>query len=348
MPEKTEEQRAAFVQSPIFAITVACLAVASATIAILTANSFDYDVRLVPVSSLPRIRGSVNVPKVARSGEHVFLCDEHQGLTVWDVSQPDKPVRVAETAYGFRNIHELKRDGNLLLISADHGPSVFDITDPRAPAKLDDAGGIDVAVLGGWIFVSGAQGVYGRPLLGSAGRPVTLDENLPAPGLARLGEHHLIAVASESVVTENAEEGDEPPFNVVVWDVSSPSAPKRVHASLVSGDLQRIAVHENGQTAYVASTDRGVLVLDVRDPTAPKQVSLVAGLVAFHVYIDGDWLFAQHNANAIYVLDISEPDAPRVRARYETRAAGVAGAPGGHIVVGSFDDVELLRAEPEK
>ena len=43
-----------------------------------------------------------------------------------------------------------------------------------------------------------------------------------------------------------------------------------------------------GDTAYVATTDRGVLVLDVADPAQPAEVGRVGNLVAFHVYLDGD------------------------------------------------------------
>lgn len=71
-------------------------------------------------------------------------------------------------------------------------------------------------------------------------------------------------------------------------------------------------------------------------------------MTPFHAYVDAEsrQLLVQSNNRAVYVLDITEPRAPRPRAMFETSAAGIAAAPSGHVVVGHFGGVEVMRLAP--
>ena len=297
-----------------------------------------YDATLVPVTTLAGTKGAVHVPKVARRGDVLYLCDDHLGLSVWDVSKPEAPTRLSVLPDTYDNIYKMEIEGDQLHILADRGPSVYDIRQPRSPTVVfTGAGARDVAVLGDYVYLASANGVSLLRLSpGGSWRDLAQGSSLAA--LAQVGERSLLAVGRN--YDESADE------NFVVWDVTVPGEPRQIYSERVDGMLDDIAVL--GEIAYIAAPDLGVLVYDLSNPAAPRRLARLSGMDAFNVYVDPEsrQLLVQANNRAVYVLDISDPRQPRPRAMYETSASGIAAAPSGHIVVGNFAGVEMMRLQP--
>jgi hypothetical protein len=131
-------------------------------------GTFIYD---VTSRSSPVLLGSITDTTIAfhhsgwptGSGNYLFICDEFAlapspDITVWDISDPSTPWRVAEIGDPDATVHNCYAIGNYLYV-ADYtaGFRVYDITDPTEPVL---AGEYDTTPLVGENDFRGAWGCY--------------------------------------------------------------------------------------------------------------------------------------------------------------------------------------------
>ncbi|MBP8810638.1 MAG: hypothetical protein KBG48_29900 [Kofleriaceae bacterium] len=104
----------------------------------------------------------------------------------------------------------------------------------------------------------------------------------------------------------------------VVWDVTTPSAP-RIVAHLGTGG-RGVDIHTlflDGGRAYLANTSLGLEIYDLADPAAPVRLGEFpnpssAGDVFLHdLYVAGDRAYLNFWGAGMVIVDVSNPAAPR-------------------------------------
>ena len=118
---------------------------------------------------------------------------------------------------------------------------------------------------------------------------------------------------------------------------------KFVLPDVVDMELQCDPLQGHGEYLYVAEGGRGIHVLDVHDPTAPKRVAFVESVSPRGMALAGDYLLSADGIGGLRIYDVSKPeeiervgvvpmfDAHQVELRWPY--AYVADGPGGLVIV---------------
>lgn len=132
---------------------------------------------------------------------------------------------------------------------------------------------------------------------------------------------------------------------LTVFDVSNKSAPVKVKTIQLETDNFWNGVWAKGDTLYVASAARGVLVFDISNPADPQLVRDVpGGNASVHtVFVDGNRLYASAS-EAVILFDITNPTQPLELNRYSPDGASPHDmfAIGDRLYVSSYDQAFLV------
>ncbi len=275
---------------------------------------------------------------VAVRDQYVVAADRY-GVTIYDISNPVDPVRIAEVQLPAPAISVTVEGTVAWVADGDAGLMRIDISDPTNPhitntvwssSTLGTA--MDVAVSGDWAFVAdggnglavvdvSAQNFWVRALEYTCG--TALDVALAGNGIA---------------VIANGGDG------LAVYDVSDPTTPSWLASVPLAGTAVDVAV--SGDFVWVALTTGGVQVVDLSDPASPvlrgavgtggpaSRVILPGG--AFGYVADGD--------GGLAILAVGDPDAPTVMGSVATPggAWGVAVSGGLGFVAGAEQGLRVV------
>ncbi len=150
-------------------------------------------------------------------------------------------------------------------------------------------------------------------------------------------------------------EGRQPTYSI--WDLTDKAAPVRISRIDVpsAGYIHNIWPTDDGRHVVTTEETAGktVKVWNVEDPGNPELVGewLGANQIAHNVLVRGRYAFVSHYTAGVYVLDLIDPETPKVAARYDTYTRnddvtmdGTWGAtlpsPGGYVY-GSNGDGQL-------
>ncbi|MCE5228474.1 hypothetical protein LLG95_02610 [bacterium] len=103
------------------------------------------------------------------------------------------------------------------------------------------------------------------------------------------------------------------PNGMHIMDVNDPAHPKKVGSHPAGGYAQDIAV--SAGMAYVTNPTSGVLIIDATEPTAPMLRSTCATTTPKMTSVSGTTA-AVFNDDAVNILDVSDPDQPRIAGTY--------------------------------
>jgi len=108
-----------------------------------------------------------------------------------------------------------------------------------------------------------------------------------------------------------------------IFDVSTPSAPMLLYRYAVGGgNTAASGVWVVGNLAYVARGDRGLLVLDVTNPTSPTyHASYDTTGTAMKICVSGDRAYLADGPGGLRVFNVSNPAAPTLLATFPTTGA---------------------------
>lgn len=112
-------------------------------------------------------------------------------------------------------------------------------------------------------------------------------------------------------------------FGVTILDVSVPTNP------VLAGQWQEPSetmglfdVAVSGNYAYLAATDRGMLVIDISNISSPQLVAEYKGCRAQGLTVDGNYAYIVNSSNLLHIVDIGTPTNPVMTGSYPV--------PGGH------------------
>jgi hypothetical protein len=260
------------------------------------------------------------------AGRYALMASDQVGVVVVDVTDPRHPAIAAHLSAG--NVHTVFIDGHKAYLGASEGGlEIWDVTVPAVPVKL-----------GGWMHPAGAVGSpYLHDLYVRGDRAylnywdsgmTVLDVSDPAAPVAKgeyanYGQHTshsnwVTQVGARTIAVHGDEQWDA---HVHVVDVTEGTA---AFATGIGEWRTRpeVSVHNImafGDRAYIAHYQDGVRVLDLSDPTAPKQLawfntwpgydprygdSFYEGAVGIDVDLDAKLIYVADSHRGLLVLHL--------------------------------------------
>ena len=140
-------------------------------------------------------------------------------------------------------------------------------------------------------------------------------------GQIDVGDVHDVYAYNDRVYVA---EGRQPTYSI--WDLSDKAAPRRISTIDVpnAGYVHNIWPTDDGRHVVTTeeTAEKTVKVWNVEDPANPELVGewLGANRIAHNALVRGRYAFVSHYTAGVYVLDLMDPAAPTVVARYDTYA----------------------------
>ncbi|WP_164019039.1 hypothetical protein [Pyxidicoccus trucidator] len=231
----------------------------------------------------PLFKASISLPGdsswngVWAKGDALYIAGNDTGTLIYDISNPAQPEYVRHLPAGQFGVHTVLVDGNRLYgMSPDMVTLVYDVTSPLAPVllqritvpeELSSGGAHDAFPYEGRLYVSNGFGGY------SVMDVTDLDN------VRHLGQYVHGSFAHHSAVGTFAGrtiafEGTE--FNgshLRVLDVTDPTNIVKIGEFRLSPVNSIHNLILKGNHLYAAWYQEGVRVLDVSNPTKPRQVA---------------------------------------------------------------------------
>ncbi len=266
----------------------------------------------------PKAAGRYHVPGYPRAvsgdGGFVYTASGAGGMKVVDAREPVEPLVLGSFGtgnYAPEPLWAMHANGELAvlpLLSA--GMLIVDVKDPSAPALLSMYAQVEkplLALLEGDYAYLAANASPDFHIV-KVKDPLAPKQMGVIEELKGVSRYALDVEGDFAYIVSEAKGKDS---NLVLVDISTPSAPKVAGNITLPHTAEDICVHE--QFAYVTVAYEGVHVVDVSKPEKPKKVALIKE--------EGENLSVAVHANSLFlagamlkVYDISTPQAPAFRA----------------------------------
>jgi hypothetical protein len=235
-----------------------------------------------------------------------------QSLDVVDVSNPDQPTLVGQSALMPGPIQGVAISGNDAYVIYRNGQvggfQVIDISNPVSPTVPPTAFTFRSQELPFVIAVSGNDAYVATP---SALEVVDISDPshpnwLINAGVQELFFPHGIAVANNDVYVTATDQQ-----SLFIFSAANPNALQKVATVPLSAFGSDVAV--SGNRAYVADGTGGPQTFDVTDPTAAKLLGSVAiPGSAVDVSVNGQEAYVSNGSTGLSVVDVSAPSRPAI------------------------------------
>lgn len=271
---------------------------------------------------------------VAVSGNYAYVIAEYTNLFVVDVSNPERPTRIANVGADW-NTRAIAASASHLFIVSDNNLSIRSLADAQYPQQMGTIGvpnARNVVVSGDLVYVArGYSGVsvisivdpYSPVLLGTVDTP---------------GEATDLVADSGFVYVADGSQG------LQVINATNPAAPVITGWLPMASTAQCIA--KDGNVVAIGGQN-SVQFVDVGNATAPALLSSLATGVVWDVWMSGGraWL----SGDGVTALDVSNPRYPNVVGQIATYATPynidvvghnvfVADYSAGLTIISSADD----------
>ncbi len=233
----------------------------------------------------------VNDIDVVASGDAIYalLASQGKGVLVVNVTDPAAPELIGALPFGLgdfgahRIFTEPRNDGTSRLYMVDGGSpiaSIWNVTDPAAPVHLGDyalanseSGFHDLFVADDVMYLADISGNALRIVDASApAAAVEVGHTAADPRLVGAHSAWVARIAGRTVAVTSTE-GYDTAVSVVDVDPASETFLDIVGAWKLRPEVSAHHLVVAGDTAYVTHYQDGLRVLDLSDPTAPRQVA---------------------------------------------------------------------------
>lgn len=270
-----------------------------------------------------KVRNSINCVPVLRNGNYLYTAG-WKGFAVYDLKNPLEP----ELILRFPEIsgRQMALSGGTLYITArEKGLWILDVSAPEKPVLLTRFDTVElatgIAVTGNIVFV--AQRIYGVEIL-----DCSVPEKPRHIGLIRGGEIQSVAFHNNLLYGGSWGHG-----RIHIWNVADLNQPKevgRIHLDgfgdgmVISGSLCYAATGMHAKTGPVETRKNrghGLEIFDVSNPRKPVRTGNIKFPPSPTVFFDswtvtlsGETACVADTVNGIFLVDVSNPAAPKLTA----------------------------------
>ncbi|MFY2560154.1 LVIVD repeat-containing protein [Corallococcus terminator] len=250
----------------------------------LTARSGGLTVFDVTDKRHPILKTSISLPGdnywngVWSHENALYVASNDAGIVVYDISKPSEPVFVRALYAGDYGVHTVLVHGGRLYGTANEGRTViYDLANPLEPVLLQSltlpdqfntGGPHDLFVYGERLYVNNAQGGY-------AVVDIARLDDMKLLGQYTYGDafSHHSAVGTFAGRTIAFEGGEFAGSHLRVLDVTDPANIVKIgeHRLRPVSSIHNLILKDT--RLYIAWYQEGVRVLDVANPTRPRQVA---------------------------------------------------------------------------
>jgi hypothetical protein len=250
---------------------------------------------------------------IAVQGNYVYMTELDSGMSIYDVSQPLKPVKIGHQPLGNFS-YGIALSGKYAYVVAAPGIVVVDVENPRVPSIV---GGVnpgdalmEIAIDGNTLF-GAAYGGFIILSLANPIQPVVLTNvasgGIYTPGVTVKGGYAYVSAFNAGLQ---------------IFDVRNPADPVRIGGAGLPGITRSAAI--SGDYAFVATDTNLLHVVSIVDPVNPVRVATLDGGSGRSIAVAGDYAYiADYNAG-LHIVNISRPQSPFKVGSYSSRSLDVA------------------------
>jgi choice-of-anchor B domain-containing protein len=302
-------------------------------------------------SSSAALSAAGNWGYTTAGGRRFALTGTSVGLSIVEVTDPARPRNVALIPGPASSWREVKTYGEYVYVTTEAawGLDIISMQDPDHPRKIQtwdktlrSAHSLWIDQDRGLLFANGSNGRTG----GTRILDVGANPEDPAEVGAFTDFYIHDSYSRGNVLFASAiQDGFE-----ALLDVTDPRRIREVTRFLTGGRFTHNSwLTRDGRYLFTTDERTGMPVegWDITNPTSPRKVSqFIANpaAIAHNVMIDGDRLLVAHYTEGVYLLDVRNPEQPRVIGSYDTFPGpsggfnGVWGAyvfPASNLIVAS-------------
>jgi choice-of-anchor B domain-containing protein len=284
------------------------------------------------------VSGSGNWGYTTADGRRFALTGTSGGLSIVEVTNPRQPRVVTHVPGGASQWREVRTYRQYVYITteAKTGLDIVDMSNPDRPVKVrtwnetfTSAHTLWADAERGLLFVNGTSN--GMRVLDLEPDPTNPRE----VGSWDAFYVHDSYARGETLYASSIYEGF-----LAILDVRDPGRIREITRFSTGGHFTHNSwLTRDGRYLFTTDErpDRPLEGWDIGDPMAPRKVSEYlarAGSIPHNVMIDGDRLLVSHYTDGVRLLDVRDPERPRVLGYYDTytgTAEGFAGAWGSYI-----------------
>jgi len=276
------------------------------------------------------------------AGRRFALTGTSAGLSIVEVTDPRRPRRVALVPGGVSQWREVRsyREYVYAVTEARTGLDIVDMRDPDRPVKVRTWS--ETFTSAHTLWIDAERGLLFANGTSNGLRVLDLEPDPESP--------RDVGGFDEFYIHDSYSRGDVLYAAAIyggflaLLDVGDPGRIREITRFATGGRFTHNAwLTRDGR--YVFTTDeranRPLEGWDIADPLAPRKVAeYIArpGGIPHNVMVDGDRLLVAHYTDGVRLLDVGDPESPRVLGYYDTypgTAEGFAGAWGAYIFPGS-------------
>ena len=286
--------------------------------------------------------GSGNWGYTAPNGRRFALTGTSLGLSIVEVTDPERPRNLGVVPGPANQWREVKTYGGYAYVTTEArvGMDIVDLRDPDRPRKVqtwnrtfDSAHTLWIDEERGLLYAHGAQ--TGMHVLDVGANPEDPREVGVFGGFYVHDSYGRGTTLYAAAIRDGF---------IGILDVSNPANIREVTRFFTGGRFTHNCWLTR-DSRYLFTTDerisRPIEGWDLIDPLSPRKVSeYIAGpgTIPHNVMIDGDRLLLSHYTEGVHLLDITDPEHPRLLGFYDTYpglSGGFDGAWGAYIFPGT-------------
>jgi choice-of-anchor B domain-containing protein len=274
-------------------------------------------------------------------GRRFALTGLSSGTSIVEVTDPARPKNIALVPGPESSWREIRTYGEYVYVTTEAawGLDIISMKDPDRPRKIQTlsrsfrtAHSLWIDVDRGLLFANGTNGRSGgMRILDVGANP----EDPPEIGAFTDFYIHDSYARGDVLFASAITDGFE-----ALIDIRDPRRPREITRFLTGGRFTHNSwLTRDGRYLFTTDERTGQPVegWDITTPTAPRKVTEFIGnraAIAHNVLIDGDRLLLSHYTEGVYLLDVRNPEQPRVLGSYDTypgASGGFNGAWGAYI-----------------
>ena len=292
------------------------------------------------------------------AGNYLYAVLDNR-LCTYDISSPLAPRPVSRISVA-GNRQMAASEKYLYVSCRSRGVEIFSLKNPAHPRKVSHFYPSELATglsLAGNILAVTLR-IYGVEFF-----DVSNPRNVRPLGLLRSAEAQSATFFGDGKIAI----GDWGACRVLIGDVRNPAAPKELAPAVLDGYGDGVVVKDN--FLYVATgmhqrkkgkmglgKGNGLEIFDVSDPQRPRRTGLVKFGVnpsAFpdwwSVRVSGNYAFVGNAANGVYVVDVTDKNAPKIvrHAKLKNDSVSQIAITKGAVFVSGLKTGLYLMSEPE-